>query len=69
MHIQHASRRREAVVASDRRAVDIGGGEPGPDHIGGVEGVQVVKIDCKRWGTIGGRFMSANIRSERPGLA
>ncbi len=43
MHVELAPRRREAVAGSGRRAGAVGGGELGPGHIGGVEGVEVVE--------------------------
>ncbi len=42
VHVQLAPCRREAVAISATRG--IGGDDLGPDHIGEVEGIQVVKI-------------------------
>jgi hypothetical protein len=51
VHVEQAPRRREAMARSGRRTAGVGrGGEPGPGHGGGVEGVQVVETD---WGTVG----------------
>ncbi len=56
MHVEPTPRRREAVVGSGGRASGVArGGEQGPGHGGGVEGVQVVeeeRVVCRRrgWG-------------------
>ncbi len=42
MHVQLAPRRREAVATSRRRTSADSGGERGPGHVAGVEGVEVV---------------------------
>ncbi len=50
VYVELAPRRREAVPASGRRTGGVDrGGQQGPVHGGGVEGVQVVEVACG-WG-------------------
>ena len=51
VRVELPPRRREAVPASGGRTLGVvRGGEQGPGHGGGVEGVQVVEIACGRGG-------------------
>ena len=57
MHVELAPRRREAVAASGRRTGGVvRGGEEGPAHGCGAEGVQVVEVVCGRG--VGGKWVS-----------
>jgi hypothetical protein len=54
MHVEPAPCRREAVAISGRRSA-ARGQEQRPFHGGGVEGVEVVEMACRKQGRLGER--------------
>jgi hypothetical protein len=54
VHVEPPPRRREAVAISGRRTAGVvRGGEQGPVLGGRVEGMQVIELICRYWGTAG----------------